>query len=194
MGNFLKTFLGYLIVLVGTSWVIGFIVFSIFAMAIKYTPLESAEAIVALTGGSDRIKEAIRLLEENKAPRLFISGVNESVTGFHLLKEISPELSDKIELGYQAKTTRMNAVETESWLKQNDIHSIILVTSFYHMPRSLLEVKQKCPFVKITPYPIFPQSFEKDTSWIHTRYAWQLFLEYHKFLVVYLRHKIEGVK
>ncbi len=185
MGHFLKTIIGYSLILVTTFWVIGFIVFACTAIGTKYRPLESAEAIVALTGGSDRIKEAIQLLKEEKAPRLFISGVNEKVTGYHLLKELEPEWQNKIELGYQAKTTRMNAIETAKWIQKNNLSSIILVTSFYHIPRSLLEIRNVLPELKIIPYAVFPKSFEQNTKWIHTRYAWQLFLEYHKFLYVY---------
>ena len=88
-------------------------------------------------------------------------------------------------MGHWAKTTRMNAIETAQWIQKNKISSIILVTSFYHMPRSLLEIKEAIPDLKIIPFAVFPQSFGESTDWLHTRYAWQLFLEYHKFLVVY---------
>ena len=180
-----KTILGYVFVLAATFWAIGFVVFICVAISMKYRTLQPTDAIIAWTGGSDRIKEAIRLLQEEKAPRLFISGVNENVTGYHFLKEAPAELQEKIELGYQAKTTHMNALETAEWAGQNKISSIILVTSFYHMPRSLLEMQRMLPQLKMTPYAVFPKSFGQDTTWIHTRYAWQLFLEYHKFLIVY---------
>lgn len=183
--GFIKTVVGYALILLITCWIIGFIVFCTYAIGMKYHPLESADAIVALTGGSDRIKESIRLLQEEQAPRLFISGVNENVTGYHLLKEIDQKWQEKIDLGYWAKTTRMNAIETAEWVQKNNIHSIILVTSFYHMPRSLLEIKRAIPDLKISPFAVFPKSFGESTDWIHTRYAWQLFLEYHKFLVDY---------
>ena len=183
--GFIRIILGYLLILTITFWVIGFIVFSTYAIGMKFHPSEKAETIVTLTGGNDRIKESIRLLQEEKAPHLFISGVNENVTGYHLLKEVEPEWKNKIELGHWAKTTHMNAIETAEWVSKNQIQSIILVTSFYHMPRSLLEIKRAIPNLKIVPYAVFPQSFGESTDWIHTRYAWQLFLEYHKFLVVY---------
>lgn len=183
--GFIKTIFGYALILLMSLWVIGFILFSSYAIGIKYRPLKSAKAIVALTGGSDRIKEAIQLLKDEKADRLFISGVNENVTGYHLLKEVEPKWQDKIELGYWAKTTRMNAIETAEWIKKNNISSIILVTSFYHIPRSLLEMKRILPDLEITPVAVFPKSFEENTNWLHTRYAWQLFLEYHKFLIDY---------
>ncbi|MBO7484412.1 MAG: YdcF family protein [Alphaproteobacteria bacterium] len=186
MTNLLKTSLCYLFFLMGAFWVIGFIIFVYSAISLKYHPLEKAEAIVTLTGGSDRIAESLNLLKDKKAPLLFISGVNENVTGYHLLKEVPKELEEKIELGYQAKTTQMNAEETAEWVKKNNINSFILVTSFYHMPRSLLEMKYMLSDLEIIPYAVFPKNFGQNTAWIHTRYAWQLFLEYHKFLIVYL--------
>ena len=181
----LETIFGYLLILLTTFWVIGFIIFSAYSISIKYQTLTHADAIITLTGGSDRIKESVRLLQEQKAERLFISGVDENVSGDHFLKEILPQQQEKIELGRWAKTTHMNAIETTEWVRENKITSVILVTSFYHMPRSLLEIKRALPDIEITPYAVFPQNFGKNTDWIHTRYAWQLFLEYHKFLIVY---------
>ena len=78
--RFLKTILGYSFVLLISLWLIAFFVFSSYAIGMKFRPLEKADAIVALTGGNDRIKESIRLLQEEYAPYLFISGVNENVT------------------------------------------------------------------------------------------------------------------
>ena len=86
--RFLKTVLGYSLVLFASLWVIGFIIFCAYSIGMKYHPLETADAIVALTGGSDRISEAVRLLQEERAPRLFISGVDENVTEYHLLKKV----------------------------------------------------------------------------------------------------------
>ena len=183
--RFLKTILGYSFVLLISLWLIAFFVFSSYAIGMKFRHLEKADAIVALTGGNDRIKESVRLLQEEYAPYLFISGVNENVTGYHLLSEIAPKWQEKVDLGHWAKTTRMNAIETSEWIHNKKISAIILVTSFYHMPRSLLEIKEAIPDLKIIPYAVFPQSFGESTDWLHTRYAWQLFLEYHKFLVVY---------
>ena len=190
MFRFIKTVLEYLFLLGGALWLIGFLIFCGYTISLKYLPTEKTEAIIAWTGGNDRIAEAIRLLQEEQAPRLFISGVHESVTGYHLLKEIPENTQDKIELGYQAKTTHMNALETTDWVNKKGISSVTLVTSFYHMPRSMLELHRTMPKLKITPFAVFPKKFDEDTSWLHTRYAWLLFVEYHKFLIVYF---LQGV-
>ena len=46
---------------------------------------------------------------------------------------------NKIELGRKAKNTIENAIETEEWIRKNNIKSIRLVTSSYHIPRSMQE-------------------------------------------------------
>ena len=101
-------------------------------------------------------------------------------------------MQEKIELGYWAKTTHMNAIETTEWVRKNNITSAILVTSFYHMPRSLLEMKRTESNLKIIPYSIFPKEFNESTSWLHTKYAWHLFLEYHKFIATFFKNLIKG--
>ena len=99
----LETIFGYLLILLTTFWVIGFIIFSAYSISIKYQTLTHADAIITLTGGSDRIKESVRLLQEQKAERLFISGVDENVSGDHFLKEILPQQQEKIEPVHRRK-------------------------------------------------------------------------------------------
>ena len=174
-------------------WIIGFFCFSLWAISFKYTPVEKADAIIVLTGGPDRISSAIHLLENQNAPQLFISGVNKVVKEEDLLKKVPPELRSKIHLGYMADSTYTNALESSDWIQQNNLKTIILLTSFYHMPRSLIEMHQQIPNLKIYPYSIFPNKFENSTHWLHTNYAWQLFLEYHKFLITYSKYFIKRI-
>lgn len=176
-----------------TIWVIGFFIFSLISITMKYMPLESADAIVILTGGTDRIKEGIELLKEDTAPQVFISGVNKFVKEEEIFKDVPTEIQSKIHLGYMADSTYTNALETADWIKKEKLNKIILVTSFYHMPRSLMEMYSHVKNIQIVPYPIFPRQFDNSTNWIHTRYAWQLLLEYHKFLVVYFKYMMQRI-
>ena len=73
------------------------------------------------------------------------------------------------------------------------IQTILLVTSFYHMPRSIFEVLKVSPDLKVIPLPIFPKSFNDSVDWIRTRYAWLLFVEYHKFIVTKLQNYAERI-
>ena len=177
----------YTILLTLLVWVIGFVGFSLYALSFKFAPQTTTEGIVTLTGGTDRIATGIRLLEEKNNAQLLISGVNKQVPPAEILRMVPSHLTDKITLGYLAETTAENALETANWIRQKNIQSILLVTSFYHMPRSMFEILKHTPHLTIVPYPVFPKSFNNSVEWIKTRYAWLLFIEYHKFIVVHLK-------
>ena len=174
-------------------WVILFLLFCLITISLKYTQIQPSDAIVVFTGGKDhRIQAGIDLLEKKWANTLFISGVNKTVKLQDIISDTDDDLKSMIYLGYMAENTRTNALEINQWAKEHDVHSIILVTSFYHMPRSLLEMKNIQSDIKIIPYSIFPKEFNESTSWIHTKYAWHMFLEYHKFMATFLKNLIKG--
>ena len=172
----------YVGILILTIWIIGFGCFCLYALSLRFQPAEQTDAIVVLTGGGYRVQTALELLKEKYADNLLISGVHETVKKEDLTKTLSQELAKNITLGYLAKDTKGNAQETANWTKEKNVHSILLVTSFYHMPRSIFEVLKVSPELKIIPLPVFPKSFNDSVDWIRTRYAWLLFVEYHKFI------------
>lgn len=181
-------FVLYTCLLAVLIWLLGFCAFVLYALSFKLTPETPTDAIVVLTGGTDRIGTAVELLKERKSNYLLISGVNKMVSTEDLFKKTKPELLEKITLGYMAENTQENALETAAWIHNKNVKSVLLVTSFYHMPRSIFEVLDKNPSVTVVPHPVFPKSFDDSVDWIRTRYAWLLFLEYHKFLFVHLKH------
>ena len=133
------TFIQYTMITAVSVWVILFLLFFLTTVYFKYTPLKPAEAIIVLTGGKDdRILQGIELLSQNYGQRLFISGVNKIVKPHEILKDAPDQLHPLIDLGYMAQDTHTNALEVFHWIQKNKIQTIILVTSFYHMPRSLL--------------------------------------------------------
>lgn len=188
----ISSFLFYVSVVLIPLWLIGFGVFLLYVFSFQLSTDIKADAIVAWTGGEYRIQTALQLLEDDNTQRLLISGVNKSVNPSLFLGNITPETRQKIDLGYQATTTEENAQETADWVYKNHYKSIVLVTSFYHMPRSLLEFKHALPNTTVYPYPIWPKDFAESVSWIHTRSAFHLVVEYHKFLIVKLRYLFEG--
>lgn len=191
---FLKhTFLYYALIIAISLWTILFLVFCLITITLKYTPLDKADAIVVLTGGKDhRIQTGIDLLNQKWADTLFISGVNTIVQSQDIFKDTSTELQSAIQLGYMAQNTHTNALEVAQWVRKTHVKSIILVTSFYHMPRSLLEMRNVKLDLKIIPHSIFPKEFNESTNWIHTRYMWHLFIEYHKFIATFFKNSIKG--
>ena len=149
------------------------------------------DALVVLTGGTERVAAAIGLLKQKKAERLLISGVNKKVDWVLLaqtVKGLPDDLSDKVTLGHEACNTRQNALESKDWLDQNGFTSVRLVTASYHMPRSLSEFHDVMPDIKIIPHPVFPQTVKHDEWWKWRGTFALIVSEYTKFLVVAVKH------
>jgi uncharacterized SAM-binding protein YcdF (DUF218 family) len=162
--------------------------FAVFAESVVRQPAGDpgqADAIVALTGGKDRIDEAVRLLVEGHGTRLLISGVNARTSKQALRVEAPapPELYDCcIDLGRQARDTIGNATETQAWVAAHGFRSLIIVTSHYHMPRSLAELERVLPGVALMPHVVVTERLHVDRWWRHAGTARVLFREYLKFI------------
>lgn len=168
-------------------WVGGFAWFVKSLEHVKEPPLTVTEGIVVLTGGPNRIKVAVTLLESGLGKRLLISGVNQTVRPDELRQalNISAEtLACCIDLGKTALNTRDNAVEAATWARAHHYRSLRVVTALDHMPRSLVEFRRVMPGFVLVPHPIaagaFPVS-DEGGSWP------KLALEYSKYLVSMLR-------
>jgi uncharacterized SAM-binding protein YcdF (DUF218 family) len=143
------------------------------------------DAIVVLTGGSLRLQSGIDLLREGKGQKLFVSGVDRQVDLENLLG-ISGEIPDWaiccIVLGHQADSTLGNAQETARWIRSQGFRSLRLVTSWYHMPRSLLEFDRALPETDIVAHPVFPDQVKQEHWWARRGTAALLASEYVKYL------------
>ena len=147
------------------SWLMGLSAFvsDIVAMrAVK--PAEKLDAIVVLTGGSNRLDSGFNLLEQGYGKKLFISGVYRGVDVKRLLKRWKAEPQSNLDccvaVGVEAADTVGNAVETAEWLHKEGFHAIYLVTANYHIRRALLEFGRLAPDVVITPYPVVPDKYD----------------------------------
>ena len=188
----MRNFFKILAVVILISWFAGFV---FFADAINSYPEDHTtrtEAIIALTGGRNRIAEAFRLVDEGKSDRLFISGVSKhsSLAGIKHRNHITGGDDEAVSLGREATNTVENAIETSHWLKENNIKSIRLVTSNYHVPRSTAEFKVQNPELQIVIHPVYSEKVRK--KWWK---SWQtfslIFSEYNKFLYVYIRSHLQ---
>ena len=144
MTNFKKFFIFFVTVnlLAFIWWLI--LLFNIFPKKIygvdEISKTENS-AIIVLTGGKGRIDKGIELFDANYGKYLFISGV---------FKESELELKDDINkqrvndnccviYDKKATNTKENALEVERWLSENsNIERLILVSSYYHLPRSYI--------------------------------------------------------
>jgi len=138
-----------------------------------------------LTGGEHRLIEAARLLAEGRGKRLLITGANRMATreDLHRKSGLAPALFECcVDIGYDALTTSGNAQETKAWARDRRFRRLILVTSSYHMPRSLIELERVMPEVALVPHPVVSGNFRTERWWLHGATARLLFTEYLKFL------------
>jgi uncharacterized SAM-binding protein YcdF (DUF218 family) len=154
------------------------------------------DAIVVLTGGSQRLNSGIALLREGKGRKLLVSGVNHHVDLGDLLRGSGDGLewaSCCVVLGYRAADTLGNAGETAQWMRQQGFHSLRLVTSWYHIRRSLLEFDRAMPEIEIVPHPVFADPVAQEHWWMRRETAALLVNEYGKYLAALARPLIEGL-
>ena len=144
------------------------------------------DAIVVLTGGSDRLKQGLNLLTEKRAKKLFVSGVylRNDVRRLLSVQQHNPaEVLCCISLGYAATSTAENAIETAGWIKKHGYISIRLVTASYHMPRSLIEFQHIMPNIEIIPHPVFPKKFKRARWWAWPGTIALIISEYSKYII-----------
>jgi uncharacterized SAM-binding protein YcdF (DUF218 family) len=180
-GRYLIRILTTAAVSAATAWLVGFGWF-LYLTSRDPPPASHVDAIVVLTGGPDRVEVALRLLSGGAADRLLVSGAGEKTDLAVLahLAGIDPTpLEHQITLGHAAHSTRGNALETATWAREQGVESLLVVTSWFHMPRALTELRRAMPAVTARPYPVGrPGAAELA----HEGGARRLIGEYHKYL------------
>jgi len=150
--------LSWTIAALGLAWLGGLAWFAAALPAAVADPATPTDAIVVLTGGHGRIEEGVALLRRGLAKKLFVSGVERGVEVPEMLKRAHLAVAPAdaaIELGHDADSTVSNAAETALWMRAQGYGSLRLVTSYYHMPRSLLEFRHAMPGIAVIANPVF---------------------------------------
>jgi uncharacterized SAM-binding protein YcdF (DUF218 family) len=150
---------------------------------------EDADGVVALTGAgsNERIRAAMRLLEDGKGKRVLVSGVNREASREDIRTAASAvrRLYDCcVDLGFEAATTVGNARETYAWAKAMRYRSLIVVTADYHMPRAMLELRAGLPNLALQAYPVATSVVDAHAWWKTGRGARLMALEYCKYLAI----------
>lgn len=144
-----------------------------------------AEAIVALTGGAQRIRAAGTLFKEGHAGRLLITGVNRVVSRAKLRRMLNVDektFACCVDIDHAAQNTRGNAIETRKWADRHQFQSLIVVTSSYHMPRSMTELGRMLPAVDLKAHPVMLRRFNETPWWLNRENVLLLGSEYLKYL------------
>jgi uncharacterized SAM-binding protein YcdF (DUF218 family) len=150
-------------------WVVGLLWFVHSSLTMASDPSRT-DAIVVLTGGRLRLEAGLDLLGAGRARKLFVSGVNPHVDRIELMRvagHADDEDLNRIVIGHDADNTLGNARETAGWMQQEGYSSLRLVTSWYHMQRSLLEFQRVMPQTRIVAEPVFAgHEGEAWSGWI----------------------------
>jgi len=114
------------------------------------------DAIVVLTGGRGRVEEGYRLFMEQQGSLLILLGVSPKVTVEDLFGERGRKIdTSRIVLEKGSRTTIENALFGRKILQERGVRSIRLITSRYHMLRSLLLFERILPRgVRIVAHPV----------------------------------------
>jgi uncharacterized SAM-binding protein YcdF (DUF218 family) len=142
----------------------------------------NSDAIVVLAGGKGRVEQGIKLYRSGKGERLFLIGVDPAVRKADLFTEKADERSgEQVYLENASRNTLENAIFARELLVRHNIRSIMLLTSRYHMKRSLLIFRNILPKdIAIYPYPVATKS-AADSWWNHGGSLRLLFSEFYKY-------------
>lgn len=169
----------------------GFLHFADSITTLKPPIQPKADAIVVLTGGYQRIDQAVELLRTGAGNRLLISGVHPTTTPSQIRRMTqSPAnlFNCCVDVGYDALDTIGNAREAAKWIHSKGYKSILVVTNNYHMPRSLAELKYVDPSTDFIPYPVVNSDL-KTKNWFTDPNALRTMLyEYAKVLLAGVRN------
>ena len=156
----------------------------------------NADGIVVLTGGDSRVSDALELLASGRGKRLLITGVYPGTTTSDIAREVlnyDRVLACCVDLDYSALNTLGNAVQARRWAIQHDFHSLIVVTSAYHMPRALAELSHQLPDAALIPYPVVSDRLRIEPWWSNGATTKLVLSEYIKYLAAKVRMHFDSV-
>lgn len=157
--------------------------------------VERADAIIVPTGGSQRIAAALELLANDKGNRLLITGVDPQTPDRSLRRrhtEFKALFDCCVDTERAAIDTIGNASAAQTWMAEQEFTSAIVVTSGYHMPRTLLEFRRTMPEISFRQAAVPLQALLEDGWWTQPETLRLVTSEYLKYLGAILRGHIDA--
>lgn len=147
-----------------------------------------ADVMIVLGGGPthERPRRAAELFMQHAAPRILVSGYgDDGVNRFLLIREGVPAAD--IELEGNSKTTCQNAQFSYKILRAENVHSVIIVTSWYHSRRAFKTFQHFAPGIKIYSRPSY---FNFSHARWDGKFALHVYSEYAKLVEYLLRYGV----
>ena len=139
--------------------------------------------IACLAGGKHRIEAAFSLFADGVGEQLWIIGAGKHSTVPTLARAQAAEIAqkiewnrfDKIQVETESRNTIENAFAVKRLLDQNpNLKNVVLVTSPYHMRRSLLMIQHHIsPDIHLIPFTPISADFGRE-DWWHTWFGLSL--------------------
>ena len=175
------------------AFLAGFVAFAASLDRREAPVAPQVDGIVVLTGGADRIEDALRLLAEARGRRLLISGVGAATTPESLRRQWPERVTlfaCCVDLDYVSRNTRQNAREGGLWAVRHGFGSVLLVTASYHLPRATLEFRHLHPGLRLVGYPVVPHESKLNRWWQEPALLRLLLLEYGTYVAAILRTEL----
>ena len=172
----------YICLLIILLLIYGFVVF---LKKIHYNQASfnyQTDGIAVLTGGKGRINLGLELFNKNRNLKLIISGVDKKVSDKSIipnnLKNKSSITIDKI-----SESTYENAQIINEWTSKYKLQNVTIITSYYHMPRSMMLIQSFTPTINFYAYPVEKKISNKISFKENILYYFFITEEYVKYLV-----------
>ncbi len=172
----------YISLLIILFLIYGFIVFLKKIHYNQFNFNNKTDGIAVLTGGKGRINLGLELYNKNRNLKLIISGVDKKVSD----KSIIPnDIKNKssITIDKDSESTYQNAKIINKWASKYKLQNITIITSYYHMPRSMTLIQALTPTINFYAYPVEKKISSKTSFTENILYYFFLTEEYIKYLV-----------
>ena len=150
---------------------------------INFNP--QTDGIAVLTGGKGRINLGLELFNKNKNLKLIISGVDKKVSDKSIIPNDFLNKSN-ITIDKDSESTYQNAKIVNNWATKYKLKNVSIITSYYHMPRSMILMQLLVPSVNFYAYPVKKKVSNKISFKEDIFYYFFLSEEYIKYLLSHL--------
>ncbi len=160
----LKVTIFFIFLLLFVQWF-----YSFKTIADKAAVPQKNDVVLVFSNDPVRVPTGIRLAAKSKAAYLMVT--DKGLTDFRTeIQQYGRPGGAKIILEGQAETTDQNARFTSEIIKKLPVQNVVLVTSWFHMPRALFLTRLYLLSTSIKVYP-FPAD-DPPKGWLWSRAFW----------------------